>query len=395
MVDLSRSSVAEIGVPADETVNAAAPQMQIRLNLQRRLAFTLDADLTLPAHGITALWGASGSGKTTFLRCVAGLERPRQALIRVGKSVWQDDAQGCFVPTHRRAVGVVFQEASLFDHLDVRRNIDFGARRVDRRTRAATQRIAIDDAIELLGIGALLDRRPATLSGGERQRVAIARALAAAPELLLMDEPLAALDPARRQEILPYLERLRDELRIPMLYVSHSADEVARLADTLVLLERGVVRGCGPIAETFSRIDLALPLGEDAGVLLHGVLAERDLRWQLCAVRLAAEAADAGPDRLLWLRDSGLSAGARVRVRVLARDVSIALERPLASSIQNVLRCAVDAIADDMHPAQALVRLAVGEAWLLSRLTRRAVHQLGLQRGMTVWAQVKSAAIAV
>ena len=348
-----------------------------------------------PHNGITAIWGASGSGKTTFLRCVAGLERPSHALIQIGESVWQDDAQRRFVPTHRRAVGMVFQEASLFDHLDVRRNIDFGAQRVDRRPFAAQPSIAPDDVIELLGIGALLHRRPSTLSGGERQRVAIARALVAAPELLLMDEPLAALDPARRQEILPYLERLRDELQIPMLYVSHAADEVARLADTLVLLEHGTVRACGPVAETLSRIDLALPLGEDAGVLLHGVLAERDARWQLCAVRLAGDASDAEPDRLLWLRDSGLDPGACVRVRVLARDVSIALAQPLASSIQNVLRCEIDAIADDTHPAQALVRLAVGDAWLLSRLTRRAVHQLGLQRGMTVWAQVKSAAIAL
>ncbi len=372
-----------------------ARTLQLRLHLQRGAAFALGVDLVLPAHGITAIWGASGSGKTTLLRCVAGLERPSHALLRIGRSVWQDDAQRCFVPTHRRAIGMVFQEASLFDHLDVRRNIDFGVRRANRQARIARQSVALDDVVELLGIGALLHRRPSTLSGGERQRVAIARALAAAPELLLMDEPLTALDPARRQEILPYLERLRDELHVPMLYVSHSADEVARLADTLVLLEQGTVRACGPVAETLSRIDLALPLGEDAGVLLHGVLVERDRQWQLCAVRLAGDAADAGPDRLLWLRDSSLDLGACVRVRVLARDVSLALAPPAASSIQNVLRCEIDTIADDAHPAQALVRLAIGDAWLLSRLTRRAVHQLGLQRGMTVWAQVKSAAIAL
>ncbi|MEO8248268.1 MAG: molybdenum ABC transporter ATP-binding protein, partial [Burkholderiales bacterium] len=357
----------------------------------RRPGFELDVDLTLPGRGITALWGPSGSGKTTFLRCVAGLAKPANAYLSVRHTIWQNDSRGIFVPTHRRAIGMVFQEPSLFEHLDVGGNIVYGAKRVGR----VAERMPIDHVIDLLGIGALLGRRPADLSGGERQRVAIARALAAAPELLLMDEPLAALDPARRQEVLPFLERLRDELHIPMLYVSHSADEVARLADTLVLLDRGKVLASGPVAETLSRIDVAPPLGEDAGVLLTGVLAARDERWQLSAVRLGQPASGRHGGHVLWLRDSGVALGAQVRVRVLARDVSIALKKPQASSIQNLLPCTVDAIADDPHPAQALVRLDLGNAWLLARLTRRAVHMLGLAPGMTVWAQVKSAAIAV
>ena len=356
-----------------------------------RPGFSLSVDLTLPARGITAIWGASGSGKTTLLRCVAGLERPTNALLRIAGSTWQDDAQDIFVATHQRAIGMVFQEASLFDHLDVRRNIGYGARHV----RDKSARVAIDDVIELLGIGALLDRRTSNLSGGERQRVAIARALATAPELLLMDEPLAALDPARRQDVLPWLERLAGELKIPMLYVSHSADEVARLADTLVLLNGGKVRAVGPVTETLARIDLELPIGEDAGVVLHGMLAARDDRWQLCAVRLGDAPTAASGDLVLWLRDNDLPIGSRVRVRVLARDVSIALEKPQASSIQNLLAATVDAIADDPHPSQALVRLKVGDGWLLARLTRRAVHMLGLAPGTPVWAQVKSAAIAV
>ena len=254
----------------------------IRLTLARP-AFTLEVDLTLPVRGITALFGVSGSGKTTLLRSVAGLERGHNGLVRIDTQVWQDDSQGLFLPTWRRPLGYVFQEASLFDHLDVRGNLTYG----QRRSGGAGQGIALDQAIELLGIGALLQRRPHQLSGGERQRVAIARALASQPQLLLLDEPLAALDYARRQDILPWLERLRDELHIPMLYVTHAADEVARLADTLVVLDQGRVSASGPVAEVLTRVETPVVLGEDAGALLDGTVQERDARWHLARVGFA------------------------------------------------------------------------------------------------------------
>ncbi|MDB5912973.1 MAG: molybdenum transporter ATP-binding protein [Ramlibacter sp.] len=352
-------------------------ELVLRLRVARG-DFVLDTDLQLPASGITAIFGPSGSGKTTLLRCVAGLEQAAQARSVIGDQTWEDTALGVRVPTHRRPLGYVFQEASLFDHLDVRGNLEFGRRRA-----AAAAPLA--GLLKLLGIEALLDRKPHQLSGGERQRVAIARALATQPRILLLDEPLAALDLARRREILPWLERLRDELRIPMLYVTHSGDEVARLADHLVLLHEGQVRASGPLAQTLARVDLPALPGEEAGVLLHATIAERDAQWQLVQVRF-----DGGS---LWIPDPGLAAGHQVRVRVLARDVSVALVPPERSSIQNVLPCTVRAIAPGGHPSQALVQLACGNSLLLARVTARAVDALGLAAGSAAWAQVKSAAL--
>ena len=352
----------------------------VRLALTRG-DFAMKVDLALPARGITAVFGPSGSGKTTLLRCVAGLERAGDALVRIGGAVWQDDARRIFVPTWRRPLGYVFQEASLFEHLDVRGNLQYGL----RRSGGGQQAIALEAAIELLGIGALLGRRTQQLSGGERQRVAIVRALATQPRLLLLDEPLASLDLARRREILPWLERLRDELHIPMLYVTHSADEVARLADTLVVLERGRVIASGPVASVLAGIAAPALLGDETGALLEGAVGERDSCWHLARVDFAGGS--------LWLRDSGAGIGRRVRLRVLARDVSLTTEEPRATSIQNVLAGVVRAIAADSHPSQALVQVACGESVLLSRITARAVDALGLQPGTAVWVQVKSVAL--
>ncbi len=347
-----------------------------------RPGFTLHAAFEPPMRGITAIFGASGSGKTTLLRCIAGLERAHDAVIRIAGESWQDDSRGHFLPVWQRPIGYVFQEASLFDHLDVRGNLAFAGKRA---TSADRKRIALDEAIDLLGIGHLLQRRTHELSGGERQRVAIARALASQPQLLLLDEPLASLDHARRQEILPWLERLRDELQIPMLYVTHAADEVARLANTLVVLEQGLVKASGPTSEVLARIDSPVVIGDDAGALLEGRIDERDERWHL--MRVGFEGAS------LWLRDSGLPVGQAVRMRVLARDVSVALESPQASSIQNVLPCTVEAIAADAHPSQVMLRLTVGQATLLARITARAADALMLAPGQRVWAQVKSVAL--
>jgi len=342
--------------------------------------FTLDVDLALPPRGITAVFGASGSGKTTLLRCLAGLERPAQARIVVQGQCWHDSEAGVFLPPWQRPLGYVFQEASLFDHLDVRGNLEFALRR-----RGRGEGFDLPALASMLDIGHLLARRTDHLSGGERQRVAIARALASGPRILLLDEPLAAVDVARRQEILPWLERLRDELHVPMLYVTHAADEVARLASHLVLLESGRCIADGPLAETLSRVDLPLLAAEDAAALLEGQVEEVDAHWHLAQI--------AFPGGTLWVGDSGLSAGRPVRVRVLARDVSIVREPPRGSSIQNVLPCRVRAIAAAGHPSQVTVQLACGATLLLARVTARAVHQLKIAVGDEVWAQVKSAAL--
>ena len=350
---------------------------------QLRLArsdFRLDVALALPARGVSALFGPSGCGKTTVLRALAGLERAAGRVALAGE-VWQDDTDGRFVPTHRRALGYVIQEAALFPHLDVRRNLEYGKKRIA----PAERRIALDQVVDLLGIAPLMARRPQTLSGGERQRVAIARALATSPRLLLMDEPLAALDAKRKAELLPYLERVHEELAIPIVYVSHAIDEVARLADHLVLMESGRVVAAGPLADMLARLDLPLPLGEDAGVVLEGVVGERDAQWQLARLDVGACS--------LWARDQGLPLGRRVRLRVLARDVSITLAPQSGSSIGNQLRATVEAIAEDSHPGLALVRVRVGSAPLVARLTRRSAHALALAPGMAVWAQVKSVAL--
>jgi molybdate transport system ATP-binding protein len=343
-------------------------------------SFTVDVDLALPGQGTIGLFGPSGCGKTTLLRCLAGLQREAVGRLVVDGECWQDDDRRIHLPTHRRPLGFVFQDANLFAHLDVRRNLAYGMRRVP----AVQRRLSWDRVVELLGIGHLLDRMPARLSGGERQRVGIARALLASPRLLLLDEPLAALDHARKQEILPYLEHLRDEFALPIVYVSHSPDEMARLADYLVAMEAGRVVAHGPLVETLGRIDLPIHLGEDAGAVLDGAVAERDEQWQLARVDV-----DGGS---LWVRDAGIPTGDRVRVRILARDVSIAVERH-DSSIMNALPARVLEQTTDYHPAMALVRLQVGRDILLARVTRRSAAHLGLAEGAPVWAQIKAVAM--
>lgn len=341
--------------------------------------FTLDADIALPSKGVTALFGHSGSGKTSLLRCIAGLERADPGKLMIDGECWQDSQS--FIPTHQRPLGYVFQEASLLPHLHARDNLEYAVKR-------AAQPIDPKDfshTVELLGIAHLLNRYPAQLSGGERQRVAIARALLRKPRLLLMDEPLASLDQARKQEILPYLETLKHELDLPIIYVSHSADEVARLADYLVALDQGRVVASGRLDETLARLDFPIRLGEEAGVVVEAVVIARDERWSLVQVSF--------PGGQLWLRDNNYPQGQAVRLRILARDISLALDNHGDSSIVNSLQVQVVEIAEDEHAALALVRLAVGESHLVARLTWRSVHHLQLAPGKRLWAQIKSAAI--
>lgn len=341
--------------------------------------FSLDVDLRLPNRGISAIYGASGSGKTTLLRCIAGLQRASSGFLSLNTVVWQDDHR--FVPTHERALGYVFQEASLFSHLNVQGNLDFAYRRSRLRDAGYMSKV-----IEMMGIDDLLKRSTTALSGGERQRVAIARALLARPKLLLLDEPLAALDTSRRQDILPYLERLHEEFSAPVLYVSHSLDEITRLADQLVVLDNGRVLANDPLASVLTRTDLDLSQHDDAGVVLEARVIERDSQWHL--IRAAFSGGS------LWVRDNGDALETALRIRVLARDVSLALEEPGASSIVNRLKAQIEAIDETADSAMALVTLKLGESnRLLARLTKRSVNALGLGVGMPVWAQVKSVAV--
>ena len=350
-------------------------------------AFGLDVDLDLPARGVTALFGHSGSGKTTLLRCIAGLERAPLGRLTVNGAVWQRDEAHAgrpsgshWLPTHQRPLGYVFQEASLFPHLTVLGNLRYGQKRT-----SGAQPADLDAAIELLGIRPLLERKPDRLSGGERQRVSMARALALRPRLLLMDEPLAALDHARKQEILPYLERLHRTLDIPVLYVSHAPDEVARLADHIVVMEAGRAVAVGPLTDTLARLDLPIQLGEDVGVVLDAMVAERDVQWHLARVEF--------PGGSLWVRDGGHAIGEPVRVRILARDVSIAMQPVSGTSIQNCLPATVEQMAGDNHAALTLLRLTMGPSPLLARLTQRSAAGLGLAPGIAVWVQIKAVAL--
>ncbi|HEY0962677.1 MAG TPA: molybdenum ABC transporter ATP-binding protein [Pseudomonadales bacterium] len=344
-----------------------------------RPGFSLDAEFDIPGRGVTALFGPSGSGKTTLLRCIAGLERAPQGRLQVDGAVWQDTTT--WLPTHHRPLGFVFQDAALFPHLTVHGNLVYGRR---RSTRDA-ERVRLEQVVELLGIGPLLARKPDGLSGGERQRVAIARALATSPRLLLMDEPLSALDLARRNEILPYLERMHEELEIPVIYVSHMPDEVARLADHVLLVDAGRIVASGPLAATLARLDLPMKLGADSGAVIEGTIAELDPEWHLVRVDFAGGS--------LWTREQGIAVGRKVRVRVLANDVSLTLDRSERTSIQNLLRGTVDAIGEDGHPGQLLVRVCVGDVALLASVTRRAAAGLDLKSGDVVWVQVKSVAL--
>ena len=261
--------------------------------------FTLDASFSVPATGVTALFGPSGSGKTTLLRCIAGLERANGTLY-VNGELWQDDTH--WMPTHQRPLGYVFQEASLFPHLSVRANLEYGYKRIP----ATERRVQPEQVVEWLGLSHLIDRGdPAKLSGGERQRVAIARALLTSPRLLLMDEPLSALDTRSRQEILPYLERLHRELEIPVLYVSHAMEEVARLADHLVLLEQGRVIAVGTLHETLARLDLPTAYFDDAGVVVEAVVAQQDESYHLTRIDFAG----AGFGWAKWINHSALACG--------------------------------------------------------------------------------------
>jgi molybdate transport system ATP-binding protein len=352
----------------------------IEVSLAHRLGdFELEVVFNTPASGVTALFGHSGSGKTSVLRAIAGLLRTDHGRVCVNGELWQDN--GHFVPTHRRPLGYVFQEASLFPHLSVRRNLEYGWRQIP----AAERKIAFDSAVELLGVGPLLQRATHRLSGGERQRVAIARALLTSPRLLLMDEPLSALDHAAKQAILPYLESLHDEFGIPSLYVSHDPREVARLADQVVLLDQGKVVAYGEASSMMTRLDLSLARYADATSILEGSISAHDPTYHLTWIGMLG-------GRVAVPRQE-LAVGKRARVEIQARDVSLSLKAHSDTSIINILPGRV-VDTQEISPSQLLVRLELEDGQtLLSRITRRSAMGIGLHEGCRLYAQVKSVAL--
>jgi molybdate transport system ATP-binding protein len=343
--------------------------------------FSLDVNLQMPGRGVTALFGHSGSGKTTVLRSIAGLERFPGELV-VNGEVWQDEK--FFMPVHKRPIGYVFQEASLFPHLSVKQNLAFGLKRIAEQER----QLKMEQVVGWLGIGYLLSRSPNRLSGGERQRVAIARALLTSPRLLLMDEPLSALDTNSKTEILPYLERLHAELSIPVIYVSHSPDEVARLADHLVLMEKGRVIADGPITELMTRLDLSIARDREAESILETVVAAHQPEFHLSQLSF--------PGGTVNTRMLSVPEGTPQRVRIHARDVSLSLNPHEDSSILNILPATILEFAP-LTEWQMLVRLGLGpdaSIPLLARITRRSASHLELEPGKKVYAQVKSVVLA-
>jgi molybdate transport system ATP-binding protein len=343
-----------------------------------RGSFALDVALSLPARGINAVYGPSGCGKTTLLRALAGLELDPNGYLRVGENVWQDGRD--VVPTHHRAIGYVFQEANLFPHLNVERNLLFGR----RRSTASDHRIALDAVIDLLDIARLLQRSVNRLSGGERQRVAIARALASNPEILLMDEPLASLDQARKREILPYLESLHSELEIPVIYVSHALGEIARLADHLVLIQQGQVVAAGEAKELFSRTDLPLAKDDRAAAVIEARVEGHDDIYDLTYLVFAG-------GRLTTTK-CDLPVGQQLRTRIFARDVSLSLEYQKGTSILNIFAATVEEITP-YGSSQIMVRLDADGAPILARITRKSAENLSLTVGQQVFAQIKTVAL--
>jgi molybdate transport system ATP-binding protein len=342
--------------------------------------FQLDVNCRLAARGVTAIFGRSGCGKTSLLRAIAGLESGVSGTISFDQLHWLQP--GSSVPTHQRAIGYVFQEPGLFPHLSVKQNLHYGFKRAQNRQ----QLFAFDQVVNWLGIEPWLEKSPQFLSGGQRQRVAIGRALLSQPQLLLMDEPLSALDASSKRDILPYLERLHRELHIPILYVSHSTDEVARLADHLLLMHAGKVVAQDSINNMLTRLDLPLAHNENAEAIIEATVTDVDSEYGLMQLN--------GSGGELSVGCQSVDIGRQVRLRLLARDISVTLKRPTKSSILNVLPVVIDAIQEsDSTATQLLLRLRWGKDIILARVTRKSVDTLGLSIGQQIYAQVKSVAV--
>lgn len=356
--------------------------MSFSVAVQHRFpAMQMDIAFDVRSPGVTVLFGPSGSGKSTIVNAAAGLLRPDACRIEIDGKLLADTRAGVWLPPEQRRCGLVFQDSRLFPHMSVATNLRFGMRRV------APGAIHFDDIVDLLGIGALLDRRPHTLSGGERQRVAIGRALLAQPHLLLMDEPLANLDDGRKAEILPYLTRLKTALKLPILYVTHALDEAAQLADSLVLLDAGQVVAFGSVSDLAARADLPLARRDDAGALLICRVRENDAARTLTRLQ--------GGGAMFWVPLLDLPVGAECRIRVPAREVILASRPPDAISLHNIVPGTVRRITDDTVRRSVVVEIGLPEGGLLSRVTPDAVVRLGLSPGSPVLALIKSTSIEV
>lgn len=351
--------------------------IEARFQVERD-AFQLKVDLTLPSSGVIGIFGPSGCGKTTLLRAIAGLEPLHSGTVVVNGEAWQSGPKS--LPVHQRPIGYVFQEASLFPHLNVMQNLQYGLKRIAAEARC----VALDRAIKLLEIDPLLQRTTQQLSGGERQRVAIARTLALCPKLLLMDEPLSALDQRRKREILPYLERLHTELQIPILYVTHSMDEIARLADHLVLMEQGRVTGSGAVSELMTQLDLPIAHGEEAAALIEAKVDAHDEAFDLTYIAFSGGR--------FAVAHRALERGTAVRLCVLARDVSLTLQRQTDTSILNIFPATIEEISLE-GSAQVVIRLNLNGSTLLAKVTRKSATQLALEPGKSLYVQVKSVAL--
>ncbi|MCZ6802188.1 MAG: molybdenum ABC transporter ATP-binding protein [Nitrospirae bacterium] len=345
--------------------------------------FHFQVDVEIPTEGITAIFGPSGCGKTTFLRCLAGLERSKRGRVQFGKEVWQDESQGKFMPIAHRPIGYVFQEPRLFPHLSVKSNLEYGL----KRTPKDQQKFSSEQIVEILGIQHLLDRRPHFLSGGEQQRVAIGRALLTSPKILLMDEPLSSLDATRKREILPFIQRLDKELHIPIIYVSHSLQEVLQLAKTLVLLKEGRVTGVGPLSEMFSKMDSRTLMEEShVGAVIDTTVEEHDAEFGLTKLGFGG--------RHVLVPHQDQPVGHELRVQILARDVSIVTGSPsFQSSVLNIFKATVTEIGTIKSGTPFVdVKLDIG-CPLLATITRKSLSSLQLQPGQHVYAQIKAVAL--
>lgn len=348
---------------------------------KQRNGFTLDVAIDVPTPGILTLFGRSGCGKTTLVNIVAGLLEADTASIEVDGVVLDDTRTRQHIPVERRRIGYVFQDSRLFPHLGVLGNLRYG----EKRARGTGQRITLDQVVQLLGLGSLLNRRTQDLSGGERQRIALARALLSQPRLLLLDEPLASLDTARREEVLPYLEKLRDDLAIPIVYVSHQFDEVLRLATHVVLLENGRILAQGGLDTVSLHPELRAIVGSDAvGAVLTGSIAAVDAQTGLASVRVG--------EGVLNVNLHGMQPGAAVRVQLLARDIILATQPPEGLSVRNVLAGTIASIADDDADTD-LIHVDIGGALVLARVTRAAMQALALRTGLKIWVLVKAVSI--